>query len=178
MFIIDKCFGFYRKKNQNSSLFTMSRVKMGHILPKQKKAPHNCSLLVCFVNLELDLYLPANWSWYLWSMGLCTVIKTWLLAFLIYPFWCIFCSLPWYLVMPPSRVDFILKRMYDNPLFFQKKYSIFDCLCPSQNLVSKSLFPIFLIFPRSAVSNCLCTCILWLSIHWYLNLKYLINGQT
>ena len=40
LFIEDKCFWFY-EKSQNSSFLTMSRVKMGHILPKQKNAPQN-----------------------------------------------------------------------------------------------------------------------------------------
>ena len=42
----------------------MSSVKMAHILPKQKNAPHNCGLLVCFGNLELDEYLPKQLDLY------------------------------------------------------------------------------------------------------------------
>ena len=76
-------------KSQNSSFLTMSRVKMGHILPKRKNAPPNFLYVVQYMANyqkidrklkkywgQIDSFLPwtQNWKWTL-RPSFCTQVK-------------------------------------------------------------------------------------------------------
>ena len=89
LFLLDNYFLFY-EKFQNFQFLTMSKVKMGHILPKQKNAPPNFLYVVQYmanyqkINRKLkkywgkiDSFLP--WTQILkWTLrpSFCTQVKS------------------------------------------------------------------------------------------------------